>query len=133
MSFLYTVIDLDSLKLSFANAGHMSPYHFLAGSAELRPIENPAYPLGVRKNSQYPAQEVQLERNDTLVLYSDGIVEAANSQGEQFGFERLEALLRSYGACPAGELKERVVKAVDAFCDEQPMTDDITMVVIKVR
>jgi len=133
MSFLYTVIDLDSLKLTLANAGHMSPYHFLTGTAELRSIENPAYPLGVRKNSEYPAQEVKLERNDALILYSDGIVEAANSRGEQFGFERLEALLRGYGACPAGELKEHIVKGVDGFCDGQPKTDDTTLIVIKVR
>lgn len=133
MTFLYSVIDLENFELTLANAGHLSPYHFRTASSELRAIEEPAYPLGVRKNLQYTAQRVSLEADDTLVLYSDGVVEAVNSEAEQFGFERLECLLQRHGTCSTGELKEHILRAVDTFCNGQPRTDDTTLIVIKVR
>ncbi len=133
MTFLYSVIDLETSEFTFANAGHLPPYHFSTASGELTEIESPAYPLGVRKDLQYRAQRVHLGPEDALVLFSDGVVEAANSEGEQFGFERLESLLRRHGTCSASELKDHILTAVDAFCDGQPKTDDTTLIVVKVK
>ncbi|UCD56461.1 MAG: SpoIIE family protein phosphatase, partial [Candidatus Hydrogenedentota bacterium] len=133
MTFLYAVIDCEKSEFAFANAGHLSPYHFRMASKEVSEIENPAYPLGVRKDSEYSAQNIALERGDALLLYSDGVVEAANSDWEQFGFERLESLLQKHGTCSAAELKQHILTALDIFCDGQPRTDDATLIVIKVK
>jgi serine phosphatase RsbU (regulator of sigma subunit) len=65
------------------------------------------------------------------VLYSDGITEAEDIDGEEFGNERLEALLEQHVGCSASLIRDQIADAVDTFVDEAPQKDDETIVIIK--
>lgn len=90
----YAVLDPRSGHLHYANAGHDLPYRWHAGKvAELRAT---GMPLGLMPGMQYEEKEVTLTHGESVLLYSDGLVEAHNSEREMFGFPRLIALLSAY-------------------------------------
>jgi len=70
---------------------------------------------------------------DILVAYTDGITEAANPAGEQWGLERLERLLRSCGGMTSGEIVTRVLEVVSGFAEGESQRDDVTLVVMNVQ
>lgn len=74
-----------------------------------------------------------LRPGDTVLFYTDGIVEAHDQRRNLFGFERLERLIQQWGHLPAGQLVDRVLAEVHAFSEGMPPHDDMTLVVIRVR
>lgn len=130
MTFSYAVIDTATRTMDIANAGHPFPYHYQAATGTVTAIEHGAYPLGVRSDSHYPTRCVTCQPGDTLVFYTDGLVEARNAQGEPFGFERLETLLARYGHRPAADLQTTILAELRAFLGEVATEDDITLVIL---
>lgn len=92
-------------------------------------------PLGVRADTAYSVQELQLAEGDYLILHSDGFYEAANAEEELFGFDRMIAVLLQ--GCAEGlspeELISRLIGEVKAFTGEAAQSDDITCVVVRVE
>lgn len=134
MTFFYSILDIRTGTLTFANAGHLHPYLFRAATGEVLTLASSSYPLGVRPNVAYPEQTIQLEVGDLLVFYSDGIIEAQNPRGEEFGFDRMEALIQELGAGRANELVHELLKRWRSFVFEgnvQPTEDDVTVVAVK--
>jgi len=86
----FTMGELDSSTRSFrlSNGGCPYPYHYKASLNEITELQLEAYPLGIRPDTQYPVKELQLGNGDRIIFCSDGIIEAENSSGELFGFER---------------------------------------------
>ena len=127
-------IDLQTRMLRIANGGCPSPYHFQSSTSEIVELETGAYPLGVRAETNYDVLDVQLETSDYLIFCSDGIAEAENESGEQFGYASIEATIRQ--ACVAGLSAEatidRILEAVTAFSEVAPQGDDMTCVVTRV-
>ena len=121
--------------LRLANGGCPYPYHYRAASGEVAELEVDAYPLGVRTEATYPVVERSLELGDYIIFCSDGIIEAANLAGDDFGFERTAATIRA--GCAEGlsaeKLIERLVGAVQAFAGDEPQGDDMTCVVLRVE
>jgi sigma-B regulation protein RsbU (phosphoserine phosphatase) len=76
---------------------------------------------------QYGQETTKLERGDTVILYTDGIVEAMNAREELYGFERFEALLRK-GPGEPGALKDMIIADVNRFTGLSPQHDDMTLV-----
>jgi sigma-B regulation protein RsbU (phosphoserine phosphatase) len=76
---------------------------------------------------------VPLGRGDLFVLYTDGITEAMNHEGECFGDARLASLIGQHADLPAEELRERVVREIDSFTESALQQDDMTMVVLRVE
>jgi serine phosphatase RsbU (regulator of sigma subunit) len=74
---------------------------------------------------------VSLRPGDTLVLYTDGVVEPTNALDEEFGVTRLESVLRSHEGAPAATLVDRVVEAARRFSGKSQFDDDVTLVVVK--
>jgi serine phosphatase RsbU (regulator of sigma subunit)/anti-sigma regulatory factor (Ser/Thr protein kinase) len=128
---LYAVLDPATGRLCFANAGHDVPYVQTAdGAVELRAR---GMPLGLMPGMRYEEKELVLAPGDTVLLHSDGIVEAHDPEREMFGFPRLRDLVASG---PAGApMIERVLADVAAFTGagggEYVQEDDITMVVLQ--
>lgn len=91
---LYAVLDPESGHLRFANAGHDLPYRRHAGGVE--ELRATGMPLGLLPGMSYEEREVMLEPNDTILFYSDGLVEAHNPQREMFGFPRLQSLIAGH-------------------------------------
>lgn len=130
----YATFDCARRRLTLASAGQMAPIRrSAAGQLTYLEPPGPALPLGIAPIGGYRPLEVPLQPGDTLVFYTDGVVEARNSARELFGFERLEALLTTDGHLPPQVLVERVLGAVTAFADGAPQHDDITVVVLGVE
>jgi len=134
--FAMAQVDPETRCMRLTNAGCPYPFHYRAAGGEVVELQMAeAYPLGVKPDSDYRSQDVQLAPGDRVVFFSDGIVEAENARGEVFGFERAAEAIRSGCAqgLPAQDLLERIVAAVDAFTGGATATDDRTCVVLGVK
>ncbi len=131
-TFFLARIDGDSLRLSFSNAGHNWPIVLRAGGEKLY-LERGGTILGILENVDYEEDRVRLQPGDRVVFYTDGISEAANAAGEQFGDQRLCDVVE---AMPAGfsarEIAERVLAALGDFLGAVEPQDDMTLLVIRV-
>lgn len=125
---LYAILDPTTGRLQYANAGHDLPYLAHAGAAsELRAT---GMPLGLMPDMHYEEKEVRMVAGDTLLLYSDGLVEAHNPEREMFSFPRLMSLVGQYGA--SGALIEYLLNELRSFTGigwEQE--DDVTLVTLQ--
>ena len=118
-------------RLTFCNAGQNPPLLFT--SSGTRRLETGGTLVGAFENATYDSEELQLRPGDTLVLYSDGITEAMNVAGEEFGEDRVRDVVQGV----LGESPERILKAVfdavAAFARGAPQHDDLTAVVLRFR
>lgn len=131
MTFFYALVDLQERRVIYTNAGHHYPYHLQAHDGRLSSLKPSAYPLGVRPNTQFPVRECRIASGDVLVFYTDGIVEAKNPHGEEFGFERLEELIWLNQRHSAEKIREAILASLREFQAGQPQDDDVTLLVIK--
>ena len=132
--------DDSSRKLRYANCGHLPPLLLRAsGSSQDRVSETPKVEwlsstctvVGLFEAWQCEIAEVELAAGDTLVLYTDGITEAENVDGEEFGASRLLDTLGSHSHLPAVPLLQAVVGAVQQFSGGSEQQDDITLVIAR--
>jgi sigma-B regulation protein RsbU (phosphoserine phosphatase) len=134
MTFFYSILDTRTGILTYANAGHLHPYLFRAATGTVEILPSASYPLGVRDNASYPEKQVQLYPGDLLVFYSDGIIEAQNPDGEEFGFDRMEGYVRTLGAQSADRFVSGLLTEWRQFAfagEVQPTEDDVTVVAVK--
>jgi phosphoserine phosphatase RsbU/P len=118
-------------KLRVANAGQSQPLLYKGGRCDR--IELTGFPLGIFEDVTYDEWGVTLEAGDILVFHSDGIAETSNSEGQLFGTERLRRLIEQHYQTTAAELADRVMNEVDWFSQSAPLSDDRTLVVMKVK
>jgi sigma-B regulation protein RsbU (phosphoserine phosphatase) len=118
-------------KLRVANAGQSQPLLYKSGRCDR--IELTGFPLGIFEDVSYDEWGVTLESGDILVFHSDGIAETYNSEGQFFGTERLRKLIEQHHEITAAEMADRVLSEVDWFSQSAPLSDDRTLVVMKVK
>ena len=129
VTFFVGVHDPHSGRLSYINAGHNPPMRFQA-SGQVEELVEGGLILGVQPETAYAVGTLGLDDGDLLVLYTDGLSEAMNAVGEQFGTERLRRLLSGWPGSVGGAL-EHVCGAVEAFRGTEPRTDDLTIMVAR--
>ncbi|HEU5088096.1 MAG TPA: SpoIIE family protein phosphatase, partial [Roseiflexaceae bacterium] len=125
----FVVFDPATATLRVANAGMIAPV--LINKSGSRFIDVGGLPLGAFSGAKYQEAEVTLEPGDTLLLVSDGVVEAHNVQGELFGFEQLEHLLAEQPANDLSMLVEMVLARVQDHIGKAEQHDDITIVAVR--
>ena len=131
ITFWYCTIDVHRGKLTYAGAGQWPPILFRkSGEAVL--LKEGGTPLGIFPGQSYDDTGVDLESGDHLVLYTDGLTEAMNSDGEEFGEARLVHLANRNQRLNASELLESLAKEVTHCCGGN-FQDDLTLVVISVK
>ncbi|HEX7528055.1 MAG TPA: PP2C family protein-serine/threonine phosphatase, partial [Thermoanaerobaculia bacterium] len=130
MTFFFGVLDSENSSLRFASAGHLDPYVFRAREKKLELLSSWGFPLGVKRREPFHEAVVRFDPGDRLVLYSDGLIEALNDDGEPFGFERFEGVILSRGAQGADVLKQALLESVKSFTRNRPPEDDQTLVVV---
>jgi len=112
-------------------AGH-PPVIRLDGAGEVRErIGKGAYPLGVKTPLGWETQAGRIEIGQTLLLHSDGLTEARDASGAEFGDARLESFLRRAGSMPTTELVPALAADVAAFCGRESPEDDISIAAIR--
>ncbi len=136
-SLFYAEYEPSTRILRYVNAGHNPPLVVRprGESCELHHLQSTEIPVGISPNSEFPATTFQLEVGDVLVAYTDGITEAENGEGDMWGMQRLENLLRSR-AC-VDSTPERIIECildeVSAFSKGQRQRDDVTLIVMNVQ
>ncbi len=114
----------------YVNAAHPPPL-IVRDGAERVELEATAMPVGMIEDAAFPTSEVQLTPGDKVLIYSDGVSEAQDTQGNFFGRKRL---LDAVAACATGNcnaIHAAVQEAVAAFTEGAPQSDDITFVVLE--
>jgi len=132
VTMFYGVLDWKNRSLSFSNAGHNPPL-LLRADGRVQYLLEGGVALGVLPDARYEERPVALHPGDVLLLYTDGVSEAELPSGEQFGTERLERCLKRLAEGTAHEILKGVVDEVTAYAGEHGVTDDLTLVVVKVK
>jgi serine phosphatase RsbU (regulator of sigma subunit) len=124
----YCILDPKSGRLVYANAGHDLPYLHRNGEAE--ELRARGMPLCLMPGMSYEEKEIMLEPRDSTLLYTDGLVEAHDPQGEMFGFPRLRALVAEQGE--QRSLGDLLLEELYSFAGEGwEQEDDITLLTLR--
>jgi len=115
----------------YVNAGHNSPYFYNSKKNEVEELTATGPVLGPSPNQKYNTDSIYINKGDILLLYTDGIVEAANRKFEFFGDEKLKDCLIKYKDKSAKEISELIIQDVQRFSAKGKYSDDKTLVVIK--
>jgi serine phosphatase RsbU (regulator of sigma subunit)/pSer/pThr/pTyr-binding forkhead associated (FHA) protein len=115
----------------FISAGHNTTFIFRGATGALDSLDSGGMPLGMFPFSTYQSADLQLEVGDVLVVYSDGLTDAENEAGDEFGEDRLRALIKSTAPQGAAALEAKILQSLDSFTQGAPQTDDITFLLIE--
>ena len=131
VTVLYAVYDPETGELTYASGGHDAPLLVHPdGSSELLPLTG-GIALGIVSDLAYGQNSVVLDHGETLVLYTDGVTEAMNGEGEQFGIERLRKVFSDRAPKDANEAAHKIFEAVNTFADGAAQSDDITCLTLR--
>jgi sigma-B regulation protein RsbU (phosphoserine phosphatase) len=131
LTLFIAVLDLQSLRLRYVNAGHNSQFLLHSdGSAEQ--LESTGRPLGLLAGGGFQEKSILLRNEDYLFFYTDGLVEAVNAAGEEFGMSRLEALLVENCARGLEGMLADIEKAISKYRAGIEAADDATMMILKI-
>ncbi len=128
----YGVLDLDSGQLTYVNAGHNPPL-LVKRQGESRWLDKGGLILGLSTNAEYERGIVELESGDVLILYTDGLTEAMDLSGLEFGTERLNSVVLKNRDLSAQMISGSILDAVNSYSKGSPQGDDQTLVVLKYR
>ncbi len=124
--------DAAAKTLQYVNAGHNPPVLRRASGA-LEFLSNGGVPLGIRMDAEYQSGRLLLQKGDVLVLHTDGVVEAFNEKGQEFGDDRWFAAVRCLPDRPAQEMVQYLMQRVDEHVAATPQSDDITCLVFRMK
>ena len=124
------VMDCRTGELDYCNAGHNAPVLKTKAGWQLLDVK-PNLPLGIEPSFEFTAQTVQIQRDDILFLYTDGLTEAENSRHEQYGEQRMMQTLSAMATNRPQEIVAHLQSDVKRFVNGAPQSDDLTMMAIR--
>ena len=134
VTMFYGILDLASLKMTYSSAGHCLP--ILIRDGRVRQLPAGGIALGVAAGDMFSKlmdiKEIQLQKGDYLVEYTDGVDEAMDANRNEFGLERFQKSLLAHAGKTPGDMVQAIVKEIDAFTGTIPQHDDITMIILKI-
>jgi sigma-B regulation protein RsbU (phosphoserine phosphatase) len=131
VTLLLADIDALSRSLRYVNCGHNPALLFKAQTGDVVPMNSSCFPVGMFDSVTCEINRADLAAGDLLVLYTDGITEAENSQGEEFGIERLSAVIQRDSSLSAEELMDNIFRSAEDFCQGVGFNDDATVLIVK--
>lgn len=129
-TLFWSYFDPLSGTLRYINAGHCAPLLFKA-HGDVRQLDEGGPVLGLLPDARFHQAAVAFEPGDTLVLFSDGIVEAADAQDEQFGEGRLKEIVMDSLALTPAEIRAKILAGLNGFTGDAELSDDRTLVVVR--
>ena len=130
VTVFYGILDPASGTITYANAGHNPPYLLRTGS-EYQSLSRTGTTLGVFDEASWEQVQIQLLPGDSLVIYTDGVVDAQNDSEGMYGEENLRESILAHAGQEAAELRDGVLGAVNDFVGGAPQYDDITLMVVR--
>lgn len=132
VTMFYGVLNLDKMKFRFSSAGHEPMMLYRARDHKVEYLKTKyGFPLKLLESDDYDEHEVDIEPNDKLILFTDGLVEIRNVKGDLFSPERLEQLVLLYHRLPPQDFVDAIVKHIKEFRSYQPFQDDVTILVME--
>jgi sigma-B regulation protein RsbU (phosphoserine phosphatase) len=128
---VFAVVETRTGRMRIAAAGHPPALVVRQPGRQVEPIRVGGMPLGILVEATFREQAIQLERQEAVVLHTDGITEASDAGGEQFGPARLDAVLRQTEASSARHLIAALDEAVQTFVSETAAADDVAYLVMR--
>ncbi|MGD9899142.1 MAG: PP2C family protein-serine/threonine phosphatase [Calditrichaceae bacterium] len=128
-SVVYCEIQSGSNRLNMLNAGHMPPIILKDGRIEELAKGQPA--LGIMPDIDYNETILELQKGHSLLIYSDGVTEARNPEGEFYTEQRLFKILTSMTGLSAKDIGERLTSEIDRFVGDAPANDDLSLIILK--
>lgn len=130
ITFFFGILDAQTMRFTYTNAGHNHPV-LRSQDGTCRKLDAGGAVLGIFPDAPYEEGEVPLSPGDQLVIFTDGIVEAANSGEQEFGEERLISVMGANSSASAGTLRDLVMQDVTRFC-RGDFADDATLLTVVV-
>ena len=135
ISMAYLILDHERDGVTLARGGHDAPLLYKRQLQSVTPVKSPGMVLGIDSGNVFDRLTadfgVPLERDDCLVLYTDGVTEALNTEGDEFGLERTIEAVRASATDGAQAIVKRVIDDVRNFTGSNPQNDDITLIAIR--
>lgn len=130
ITFFVGELDPDTGELRYINAGHNPP---LVGRADgsVEELDSGGFPLGIMPGAEFELGKIKLQEGEAVIVFSDGVSEAENTAGEEFGIERLSSVVKKHIDRSASGLRDKIESALSAFTGTAPANDDITLVIVK--
>ncbi len=137
LSLLYLILERGSNEVTLARAGHEPPLLHRGSTGEVETVETSGLAAGIDEGPVFKRtvkdHRIRMDPGDTLLLYTDGIVECESPGGDEFGAERLRDLLSVHSGLAPDELVARIVEEVERFSEGAAQSDDITLIAIQKR
>jgi sigma-B regulation protein RsbU (phosphoserine phosphatase) len=131
VTVFYAIYNIKTGNIQYCNGGHNSPYILRAnGTIEQLPV-SPNGIVGVVEGLEFKGAETHLDAGDTIIMYTDGVNEAINSQEEEYGDARMEETLKSLNGKTCREVIDGQLASVKAFAGEAEQSDDITIMAVR--
>jgi sigma-B regulation protein RsbU (phosphoserine phosphatase) len=130
-TMFYGTLELETRRLTYCNAGHNPPILLRAGGVVER-LEVGGVPVGFMPDWKYEMATVELASGDLLLLYSDGLSEAENPRGAQFGDDGVEVLVKSLAKLTPEQIVDQMLLMIKRFAAGAPQMDDQTLVALRV-
>lgn len=124
--------DPERQTLTYANAGHNTPFIVRSNKSVVDIPKIKGVMLGGLPDQEYPENSIELKEDDFVFLYTDGIIEAQNINGDMYRIERLRDVILENSRRDVNEIETAVIQSIEAFVGDIPQRDDITMVILKI-
>jgi sigma-B regulation protein RsbU (phosphoserine phosphatase) len=134
VTMLFVRLDPHARSLTYASAGHPTAF-ILDGRGEVKAIlPSLSLPLGIMPDTRFPVSDpIGVEAGDVILMFTDGLIEAASSAGVPFGESGMLEVLRRHSREPARKITEALYQTVLEYSGDRKLVDDVTLVVIKVE
>ena len=123
-------VDAQDLSLTYCNAGHNPP--LLVSNGSVTRLSTGGIVAGIFANPEYEEERISLQKGDVVTFYTDGVVEAENPRGDQFGEEQLEELVKTNAFLTADDIRALILDEVSDWIEGREQRDDVTVVTLKV-
>lgn len=133
ITLFYLQYEITNRQLSFANAGHPPPLLFRALRAECEQLDADGMILGIRQHIVFEDKTAALAKDDLLLIYTDGLTEAENPDGEFFGLARVRTLLIRHAQQTPEKIIHSLLEELKQFCRRDSFKDDITLMIFRCR
>jgi sigma-B regulation protein RsbU (phosphoserine phosphatase) len=131
VTVFYGVLDLESCEFRYANAGHNMQYVYRGQTNQIHLLSGRGIPLGIQPKTEFEAQSLILTPHDLVFLVTDGVLEANNQNGMEFGFGNLKRVVESYGNMSASAFVQALFREVEEWSEGVAPWDDITVLAFK--
>lgn len=127
----FVILDILKKRITFSSAGHLPPVLVKSDGSVHRLEVEKGIPLGIAGGREFSQDAVPFEGGDTLLLYTDGLMEARDAKGREFGLERIEKIISRNADSAAKRIKSNLLREINSFVTDTPQHDDLTFILMK--